>query len=187
MKILNTFILVNCCLFLTACVNQVSSSNTFQIPHKIRFEGKEYVQASHNQLDEMQHLLYLPDDEKVDSEHWQQGMLIFLDKNSQHKTLAQRLALREKVFKQQPKTIAKLQVVNDELHSEILYPPTSREQNIQLDVSRGRNLDCGFAEIQYATKRSNFAKNLPNLTAYKKDLIKLAEQFKKLNWQIKCN
>ncbi len=186
MKKISFLILVNYCLFLTACVNQISSSSTFQIPHKIRFEGKEYVQASHNQLDEMQHLLYLPHNEKVTPEHWQQGILIFLDKNSQHKTLAQRLALREKIFKQQPKTIAKLQVVNDELRSEILYPPTQREQNIQFDVSRGRNLNCGFAEIQYATKRSYFAKNLQNLTAYKNDIAKLMQKFNQLAWQIAC-
>ncbi len=187
MKKIKFFILVNCCLFLTACVNQITSPTTaLSLPKKIIFGDQTYIQTTYRGLDEMQHLLYLPNNKKINTKNWQQAILIFLDKNSQNKTLQKRLTLRENTFKQRPKTIANLQIINNELQSEIIYPPTQREKNIQLEISRGRNLACGFTQMQYAEKRSNFAKNLPNLTAYKKDLTKLAEQFKKLDWQIKC-
>lgn len=185
---LKHIIFANYCVYLTACTNQVTQLPTeFQLPEKVNFKGEEFVLAKKSQIDEMQHILYLPKGKKADPEHWQQGILFFLDKNSKQQTLVERSTLRLHSFQQKAKVETNIEITqNNELRTDVIYPPTERYKNVQLDVARGRNLVCGFGEMQYSEKRSDYAKNLQNLRSYRKDLMQLAIQFSKLNWQIQC-
>lgn len=192
MKFLKYLIFANFCFFLTACVNtssqKISSkrdSQPFKLPQEIIFEGEHYVPVKHSQINEMQNIVYLLKLEKQNLKNWQKALFIFLDENTQNKTLQQRLNLREIIFKQQPKIIAKLQIINNELQGKIIYPPTQREQNVQLSISRGRNLECGFAEIQYAEKRLDFMKNLQK-QIIQKEVKQNAQKLSKLDWIISC-
>lgn len=174
-------------LLLTACV---SYSPDFSLPEQVHFHGKLYQKVTDNRLGEMQQLLYLPSDSAKNPENWQQGMLFFLDKNSAQLTLAQRLALRQNVFAKQPNLRANLAIEQGELRSEVIYPPTERFNNVLLEFSRGRNLACGFGQIQFSEKRqlahNPIAKKGENLTAYQQESGQLATEFAKLPWLIGC-
>lgn len=172
---------------LTGCVSQTSR---FVVPEQIIFRQTVFEKQTHSQIDEMQQMLYLPKNSSQTPEDWQQGLLVFLDQNSTGKTLQQRLELRKQHFSQQPQTLAEVDIQQHngsvELQSQVIYPPTERFANIQLEVSRGQDLNCGFGQLQFADKRAVSSQNLPNLTDYQPLLIQLATQFSQLAWQIKC-
>lgn len=168
---------------LTGCVTQTSS---FLVPEKITFQGNTFERVTHSQIDDMQQMLYLPSGTTQDPDNWQKGVLIFLDKNSQGKTLSERAMLRQTAFAQQEKTIAKVEILGNELQSKVIYPPTERFNDVQLEVSRGRDLACGFGQIQFSDKRSVSAKKMQNLANYQASLMTLALQFSQLAWQIGC-
>ncbi|MGX3066043.1 ABC transporter ATPase [Ursidibacter arcticus] len=166
---------------LALCLSACSLQNKhFSLPDRVIFEGVEYQQVTNNQLDEMQQSLYLPINLHKNPDDWQKGFLFFLDKNSQQRTLQQRLALREKSFANQVNTRADLTIIQDELRTEVIYPPTERFQNQQLEVSRGRDSQCGFSQMQFSDKRAVSAKNL------QADLAELAIAFSKLPWLVEC-
>ena len=101
-------------------------------------------------------------------------------------SLADRASLRQNAFAQQKDTQAKVEVVQNELRSEVIYPPTERFNDVQLEVSRGRDLQCGYAQMQFSDKWSAFANKSQNLTAYHHVLSELALEFSRLAWQVNC-
>ena len=101
-------------------------------------------------------------------------------------SLADRASLRQNAFARQADTQAKVEVVQNELRSEVLYPPTERFNDVQLEVSRGRDLQCGYAQMQFSDKRPAFTKKSQNLTAYHQVLSELALEFSRLAWQVNC-
>ena len=111
---------------------------------------------------------------------------MFTDKNSQKKSLADRVELRQQTFAKQPDTKAEVAVVGDELQSQVLYPPTERFNDYQLEVTRGRNSQCGYSQMQFSDKRSVSTKNVQNQTAYLNELRQMTLQFSQLAWQIEC-
>ncbi|QLB16019.1 ABC transporter ATPase [Mannheimia granulomatis] len=162
----------------------------FSVPEKVSFRQQTYVKVTSNQIDEMQHLLYLPENGSKNPEQWDKGILFFLDKNIARQTLVQRMAFRQSSFAKQPDMLTKLSIEHNELQSSVIYPPTERYQNVMLEVTRGRNLDCGYAQIQFSDKRTlpkaQIAKKSPNLTAYTKEIADLALAFMQMTWQIQC-
>lgn len=170
-------------LFLSACMTQTAS---FSVPEKVFFQNKVFEKITHSELGEMQQMLYLPSGTAQDPDAWQQGVLIFLDRNSQGRTLAERMALRQSNFAAQDGTLANVKIQGEELQSQVIYPPTAHLTNVQLEVSRGREGICGFSQMQFADKRSVSSKKIPKLESYQPILADLMQQFEKLDWQILC-
>ncbi|WP_324681980.1 ABC transporter ATPase [Bibersteinia trehalosi] len=164
----------------------ISHPAQFSTPEKIVFQNQIFERITHNQLDEMQQMLYLPKDSGQTPENWQQGVLLFLDKNTQARSLSARAKLRQQRFADQVNTQATVAINQQELQSQVIYPPTERWQNVQLEVTRGRDLDCGYGQMQFADKRSISDKNLQNLAEFQPLLMQLAAQFAQLAWQIGC-
>lgn len=177
------FFLASFSLFLTACN---ITPKQFSLPDKVNFQGKAYVKVTDNRIDEMRQLLYLPAESSRDPEHWNKGILFFLDQNSQGKSLLQRVTLRQKAFATQSGTLSKVYIENQELRSQVMYPPTDRFNDVLLEVSRGRNLQCGYGQIQYSDKRPVLAKKLQNVTTYQTSLVQLAQQLAVMPWLITC-
>lgn len=169
-------------LFLTAC--QVGQKH-FQLPKNVQFQGKNYEQVTHNQIDDMQSLLYLPSNSSKNPENWQQGILLFVDKNSQGKNLRDRVALRQKSFNE-AEALHQVKIDNNELRSQVIYPPTARFNDVLLEVSRGRDSACGYSQIQFSDKRSISANVSPNLKSYVAEVTALADALNALAWQIPC-
>lgn len=180
----NSIVFVLLSLFLSAC--SITQSQ-FKLPEQIDFQGKSYQKVTHNQIDEMQQLLYLPSQSEKNPENWQQGILLFLDKNAANKSLEERLTLRQNAFAKQSRTKANLVIEQNELRSQVIYPPTARFPDVLLEVSRGRHLTCGFGQMQFSDKRSVPTNNLQSLSVYQGSLRELAQQFAKLAWQIGCH
>lgn len=172
-------------LLLSGCANNISQ---FSIPDKVEFQGQRYVKITNNQLDDMQHLLYLPENSTKNTEDWDKGILFFLDKNSKGQTLEQRLAFRQSNFAKQPNVATEFSIWQNELQSRIIYPPTERFQNIMFEVTRGRNSVCGYGQMQFSDKLavSKIAKKSKNLTAYTDEMAKLALAFNQMLWKIEC-
>lgn len=170
-------------LFLTACVTQTAS---FSVPEKIVFEQQSFEKVTHNQLDEMQQLLYLPSSASKNPNNWQKGILIFLDQNRQGKTLAERAELRKQHFARQHLRSATVEIQHNELTSQVIYPPSERFNDVMLETSRGRDLSCGFGQMQLADKRAVSGKKLQNTATYQTELNRLARLFGLLAWQIEC-
>ncbi|WP_301098253.1 ABC transporter ATPase [Otariodibacter sp.] len=170
-------------LFIAGCTSHLAE---FSLPKEIKFQDKTFQQVTNNKLDEMQQSLYLESHSAKDPDNWQEGFLLFLDKNSDGKTLQDRLTLRQNIFQQQDKTIASLKIEQGELRSQIIYPPTERFNDIQLEVSRGQNSQCGYSQMQFSNKRSVTGNNLQNLAMYQTELISLAEQLSVMPWIIEC-
>lgn len=170
-------------VLLAGCTTQ---SPQFSTPEKITFQNQAFERVTHTQLDDMQQMLYLPSEGSKDPENWDKGLLIFLDKNSREQTLEERAELRKEAFAQQAQTQAKVEIRNQELHSQVIYPPTERFKNVQLEVSRGKDFACGFGQIQLADKRSVSHKKLQNLSQFQPLVISLAQQLSQLAWQIEC-
>lgn len=168
---------------LTGCSVQYGQ---FAVPTEVRFADKVFEIASDNRLDEMRQILYLPQGSAKNPDNWQQGFLIFLDRNAQGRTLAERQTLRQQSFAKQPHTQANVRLVGNELRSQVLYPPTERFHNYQLEVTRGREFACGFGQMQFADKRSDFAKNQQQPTAYLRILEELAQSLAQLPWLMEC-
>ena len=141
-------------LFLTACQFKTGG---FDLPDAVTFQKQRFEKVTQNQIDEMQQLLYLPAEGAKNPENWQKGILIFVDKNSKGMSLADRASLRRNAFAQQVDTQAKIEVAQNELRSEVLYPPTERFNDVHLDVSRWLYFQCGYAKIQFSDKRSAFS------------------------------
>lgn len=177
-------ILVIFTLFLPACT---LTPHEFSLPKRVDFAGKTFVKVTDNRLDELQQLLYLPEQGEKNPENWEQGILFFLDRNLPQQTLKQRANFRQKHFAEQPQIQANVEIIGNELQSQIAYPPTERYPNVLLEVSQGRNLACGYGQIQYSTKQAvKNAKNLPNLTAYQPILFQLAQSLAQLPWLVTC-
>ncbi|QHB17704.1 ABC transporter ATPase [Mannheimia pernigra] len=174
-------------LMIVACVSQ---REPFSVPEKVDFQGQTYVKVTVNQLDEMQHLLYLPEAGEKNTEQWEKGILFFLDKNSKNQTLEQRAAFRQSSFAKQKDVVSTFKIEQNELQSSVIYPPTERFHNVMLEVTRGRNLDCGYGQMQFSDKRSlnksEIAKKSKNLTAYNGAIAELTLEFNQLAWLVGC-
>lgn len=170
-------------LLLSGCVSQPSQ---FTSPEKIYFQSQIFERITHNELGDMQQMLYLPKNSEQNPENWQQGVLIFLDKNSQGRSLQERMELRKTSFLAQTDTLAKVEIIGVELQSQVIYPPTERFPDVQLEVTRGKEFRCGYGQMQFANKQSISSKNLQDLSQYQSLVAKMAQDFAELAWQIGC-
>ncbi|MDO4698361.1 MAG: ABC transporter ATPase [Pasteurellaceae bacterium] len=168
-------------LFLTACTTRVPE---LVFPEQLNFQGKTYQQVTDNRLGEMRQSLYLLRDSDKNPEQWQQGILLFSDRNTAEQTLAQRLATRQQHTATTQAAID-YHLTQGELRSQGVYLPTERFPNVQLEVTRGRNLSCGYGQMQVAQKQK-FAKTDIFSPPCDQQLQQLATQFNQLAWQLEC-
>lgn len=165
-------------LILTACSTKLSA------PEQIEFQGHTYQKVNHSKIDDMQQLLYLPSSSSKNPNDWQRGLLLFLDQNRQQMSLEARAALRKKAFERQGAK-AQLHIAEGELKSQVRYPPTPRFPDILLEVTRGRNLACGYGQMQFADKLQAGAQ-AKTKTEENAHLSQITAQFETLAWQIYC-
>lgn len=171
-------------LFFTACTTRLPE---LVFPNHLNFQGKTYQKVTDNRLDEMRQSLYLASDSEKNPEDWQQGFLLFSDQNSAGQTLEQRVAFRKETAVNLPETYVAYQVEQNELRSQAIYLPTERFKNVQLEVTRGRNLACGYGQMQFAQKKYKIAKSCENSTrCYQAELQNLMNKFNQLAWQMEC-
>lgn len=176
-------------LALTGCTNLTTGQqNTpnFALPDKILFQDERFDLVQQTQLDEMKQALYLPNETDQNPNQWQKAILLLIDKNTNQRSLLERAKFRDQQYAKQSGVVYDINVSQNELKSLIAYPPNERENNVMLEVSRGRNSLCGFEQMQFADKRLAFLEKSQKLGDYQSDLKRLALLFDDLAWQIEC-
>lgn len=175
-------------LALTGCANLTTEQNkpNFMLPDKILFQDERFDLVQQTQLDEMKQALYLPNYSDKNPNQWQKAIFLLIDKNTNQRELVERAKFREQHFAKQNGVVYDIRVNQNELKSLVAYPPSEQENNVMLEVSRGRNSLCGFEQMQFADKRLVFAEKSQKLGDYQTDLKRLAQLFDDLAWQIEC-
>lgn len=170
-------------LLLTACSTQL------RFPDHLYYHNEKYQKVTDNRIDQMRQSLYLKSGSQETPDNWRTGILLFSDKNPENKTLEQRLASRKETMVYLPDTYVHYAIEphyvdgQPELRSKIIYQPTEYFKFFQLEITRGRNLPCGYGQIQLADKRFAFAQDQPN---YQQEIKLLASHFDALDWQLEC-
>lgn len=170
-------------LFLSACTFNTQDD---YLPSTIDYDGQTFVQVTKNQIGKMQQFLYLPETDNKDPNNWQKGIIAFIDQSIPKKTLTERAQFRKAFFLKQKNILSRISVIKNELWSEIIYPPTDRSQNIQFEISQGKELECGYAQVQISEKLSASEIKWQQLVVYNNFLEKLRLNLKNLPWFIQC-
>ncbi|MCK3657037.1 hypothetical protein A4G19_15350 [Pasteurellaceae bacterium Macca] len=172
--------------FLTACS---LNAPHFVQPQKVQLNGQSYEMVTDNRLDHLRQSLYLPSNSSRNPDDWQQGILLFSEEGKTVQSLAERVRFRQDFAKKKGThsqiALVDNQGVEQELRSEAIHPPTARFQNVQLEVTRGRNSACGYSQIQFA-KKEPVRKQTSDLTAFQSQLTELAQLLAALPWQMEC-
>lgn len=170
---------------LSACIS-TSPSNTANMPEKIEHNGEIYHLANQQNLGEMQRYFYLPQGETT--KKWQSAVDILVDLNPENSSLAKRIELRKKAFKNNRIELFDLTEKDNWLYAYVIYPPNDKENNWQIDVAKGKNAnECGFTQFQHSIKiekTAELAKMKQNKLQHylKKQTDKEMANLSQLNW-----
>ncbi|MDU8925236.1 6-phosphofructokinase [Pasteurellaceae bacterium LIM206] len=161
------------------------------VPKTFKHDGKTYTLKMHKDLGSVARYIYFP--KKETSQNWKSQIEVFVDRQEPAQTLAERIALRNKVYKNLGVEHFNLTEKDNALYSFVIYAPNAQYNDWQVNVAKGENVaGCGFAQYQYVMKVPK-TKKLMNMGKVKlvgylkkyvvdKEMAKLAV----LNWQWSC-
>ncbi|OOF70987.1 hypothetical protein [Rodentibacter caecimuris] len=188
-------LLILTALLLNACTNQTALLTP---PSKINHDKYVYHLANQQDLGDVARFLYFVKPDNV--ENWRSQIEILLDRNKSNQTISERIALRERVYRNigvqdfRLKTYQSKQGTRqDSLIGYVIYAPTKQNKTWQVDIARGQEIpNCGFVQYQYSQK-------IPKRNKYnhlsKTQLVKylqkyvIAKEIKKLealDWKWNC-
>lgn len=178
MKMQKILCLIFCSAFLSACANSPMVKNSpknppqLPVPKSLTHNGKPYFLASKQDLGTLARYVYL--EKKENLKNWKSSVELLLDRNAENRTLADRIALRERVYKNTGIEQFHLSQENNKLYEFVIYPPTQQHPNWQIEVAKGEDIaDCGFVQYSYSMKINKSAK-LANM-----DKVKLISYLRK--------
>ena len=120
-------------------------------PDTLQHKGKRYHLKLEHDLGPMARYVYF--EKKETSTNWKSAVELLLDRNDEKRTLAERIALRERVYKNNGVEHFHLYEKDNALYASIIYLPSEQHNNWQVDVAKGMNVaDCGFVQYQYSLK-----------------------------------
>ncbi|MDY4281605.1 MAG: hypothetical protein SOX56_11195 [[Pasteurella] mairii] len=173
-------------LLLSAC----SSQPQLSAPKMINHGNKSFYLALQQDLGKVGHYMYLKKEDTL--ENWQSAVELLLDR-SPKRDFKERIALRKKVYKKTGVEYFKLYEKNHTLYSYVIYAPSARNKNWQVDVAKGKNIpQCGFVQYQYSLKVAKNKKlmNMNNvkIANYLKRYVvdKELKNLMKANWNWGC-
>lgn len=135
---------------LVAC-NSLPPKTDLKVPTQINYQQQTYYLQGQQDLGNIARFVYLKKDENL--QNWQSAVELLLDRNLTKQSLAQRLALRQRVYKNTGVKNANLFIENQQLLGSIIFPPSEKYQDWQVDVVQGKNVaGCGFMQYQYSLK-----------------------------------
>lgn len=184
----NTFIFT---VFLTLLLNACVSPPKLSVPEKIEYKKHTYFLTGQQDLGSIARFFYL---EKKDSlETWKSAVELLHDRNYMQQSLDDRIALRKRVYSNTGVKHFKFQQKNGDLYAFVIYEPTVKNNDWQVDVAKGKNmLNCGFVQYQYSLKvpKTKKIRNMSNekVVRYLKKYVaeKELKQLRKLDWAWGC-
>lgn len=173
-------------LLLSACASQPQLS----VPEVINHDNKSFYLTSQQDLGDVGHYVYLKKEDTL--ENWQSTVELLLDR-SPKRDFKERIALRENVYKKTGVEHFKLYEKDHTLYSYVIYAPSARNKNWQVDVTKGKNIpQCGFVQYQYSLKVAKNKKlmNMNNvkIASYLKRYVvdKELKNLAQANWNWGC-
>ncbi|NBI42808.1 hypothetical protein GVX76_04775 [[Haemophilus] felis] len=132
------------------------------VPKELHYQQRTYQLQAQQDLGTIARFVYLTENDQLNN--WQSALELLLDPNVLTQSLEQRLALRKRVYQNTGVRNANLYLENNSLWGVIIYPPTEKHQDWQIDVLQGRNVqNCGFMQYQFSRKFPA-SENLAQLT-----------------------
>lgn len=134
-------------LLLTGCI----STPKLAVPEAINHNNNTYYLVSQQDLGEIARYFYVP---KADNqENWHSSIELLQDRNWSQRTLDDRITLRKGVYQNTGVKHFDLYRQKDQLFAFVIYEPTERNKDWQVDVALGKDIPfCGFIQYQYSLK-----------------------------------
>lgn len=178
-------------LSLTGCSLTPSTPSQLNVPQTVIHNDKTYYLAGQRDLGSMARYFYTPKNEMP--QQWQSAVELLQDRNIEQRTLADRIALRQRIYKNTGVKYFDLSEQQNTLYAVVIYEPTSQNKDWQIDVAKGKNIPlCGFVQYQYSFKveQANMQKNITmeKLFTYLKQSVAERElaQLKQQEWHWGC-
>ncbi|MFD1806861.1 hypothetical protein ACFSAV_10880 [Pasteurella oralis] len=160
-------------------------------PQQIVHNKHTYELVAQQDLGPMARFFYLEKGESL--ARWKSAVELLLDRNKAKITLDERVALRERVYQNTGVKNFKLQIQDDSLYAFVIYEPTVKNNDWQVDVAKGKTVQgCGFVQYQYSLKvpRTKKIRNMSNekVVRYLKKYVveKEMKRVKNRDWQWIC-
>ncbi|MGC6247382.1 hypothetical protein ACNO7L_04270 [Bisgaard Taxon 45] len=174
-------------LLLTGC----ATKPRLVVPQQITHNQHTYTLATQQDLGNLARFFYLEPGERV--EQWKSAVEVLFDRNPMQVSLEERIALRQRVYRNTGVKQFKLQQQQDTLYSFVIYEPTVKNNDWQVDVAKGKGIaGCGFVQYQYSlkipkTKKLRHMKNEKVIRYLKKYVVeKEMQRVKQVAWQWTC-
>lgn len=162
-----------------------------QVPQSIKHHGSLYQLKNQQDLGAMARYVYFYKAEN--DKNWQTAVELLHDRQQPVRSLAQRIELREKVYKNNGVEHFNLSEQEQTLYAFVIYAPNEQQKNWQVEVSRGAEVaGCGFVQYQYSLKvpqtRKLAAMGKVKLIGYLKKFAidKEMARLQALNWDWHC-
>ncbi|MCW9717079.1 hypothetical protein L5B97_07760 [Avibacterium sp. 20-15] len=134
-------------LSITAC----SISPQLAVSEAINHGGQTYYLASQQDLGTIARYVYVPKGETA--EQWHSAIELLQDRNKDKLSLADRIALRKRVYRNTGVQHFDIYTRKNELFAFVIYDPSAQNPDWQVNVARGKNIPfCGFVQYQYSVK-----------------------------------
>ncbi|MDY0501804.1 hypothetical protein NMU76_05680 [Pasteurella multocida] len=174
-------------LLLSGC----ASKPQLVAPQQITHNQHTYTLATQQDLGNLARFFYLEEGESV--ENWKSAVELLFDRNPMQVSLGDRIALRQRVYKNTGVKHFKLQQQQETLYSFVIYEPTVKNNDWQVDVAKGKGIaGCGFVQYQYSlkipkSKKLRHMKNEKVIRYLKKYVVeKEMKHIKQVAWQWMC-
>ncbi|MDD7426515.1 MAG: 6-phosphofructokinase [[Actinobacillus] rossii] len=120
-------------------------------PKSIKHNGKIYKLKADRDLGTIARFVYLEGKDTL--ANWNSEIELLHDRNVEARSLTARAALRQKIYRNTGVEHFDLSEKNNALYSFVIYPPSQTQNNWQVNVARGEDVQgCGFVQYQYIVK-----------------------------------
>ncbi|AKD37965.1 hypothetical protein I926_03185 [Pasteurella multocida subsp. multocida OH4807] len=168
-----------------------ASNSQLLVPQQLTHNKHTYQLVAQQDLGTMARFFYLENDEQLET--WKSAVELLFDRNQAKLTLDERVALRSRVYHNTGVKHFKLQSEEDSLYAYVIYEPTVKNNDWQVDVAKGKTIqNCGFVQYQYSlkvpkTKRLRHMTNEKVVRYLKKYVVeKEMKHVKAHDWQWTC-
>lgn len=160
-------------------------------PKSLKHNSKQYYLNFQKDLDSVARYVYF--EKKENSANWKSAVELLLDRNKEERSLAERITLRERVYKKTGVEHFDLYEQENTLYAFVIYPPSEQHNNWQVNVAKGKDVEgCGFVQYQYSLKIPKTKKMMNmgkiKLIGYLKKYVvdKELQRMRKEKWQWVC-
>ncbi|QPB41824.1 hypothetical protein [Rodentibacter haemolyticus] len=189
---MNKIFVILTALFLSACATKPTQ---LDVPAKIKHQNKTYRLTTGQDLGTVARYVYVSKPDTLAK--WKSQIELLLDRNAQHRSIKDRIILRERIYRNTGvKTFKLMSIKNSQtkkdegLRGYVVYAPSESNPSWQVNVMLGKEISgCGFVQFQYSqqvknNQRLNEKKILQHLQKYL-----IAKEMKTLDqmvWQWRC-